>query len=101
MRRFAAYVATKKGMAGALKAVLGADSELFTYSHRRIREALAKLVTAAIESGAIRDDVDPADLLSGMSGICMTSDSPAAAERNARLVDLLVDGLRYRAPATR
>ena len=33
-----------------------------------------------------------------MSGICMATDSPDWADRTARLVDLLVDGLRYGAP---
>jgi hypothetical protein len=36
-----------------------------------------------------------------MSGICMATDSPGWSERSGRLVDLLVDGLRYGAPATR
>ncbi len=97
MRRFARYVATKRGMAAALKAALGVDSDLFTYSHRRIREALDRLVTAAVESGAIRSDTDSEDLLRGMSGICMATDSPEGVERNQRLIGLLVDGLRYRA----
>jgi AcrR family transcriptional regulator len=101
MRRFAGYVAKKKGMAMALKSVLGADSELFTDSHRRIHAAIHTLVAAAAESGAIRDDVDSADLLRAMSGICMATDSPDWADRTGRLVDLLVDGMRYGAPGAR
>lgn len=97
MRRFAAYVATKKGMGTALKSVLGADNELFTYSRRRISESLHRLVAAAVESGAVRPDTDPEDLLRGMSGICMAADSAEGEERSVRLIDLLVDGLRYRA----
>jgi hypothetical protein len=95
MRAFAGYVAMKRGMAMALKSALGPDNELFSYSHRRIREALATLVHRAVETGTIRSDVDPEDLLRAMSGICMTADAPALAERTGRLVDLLVDGLRY------
>src|SRR5246127_3181549 len=37
MTLFAGYVAKKRGMAAALKSALGADNELFTHSHRRIR----------------------------------------------------------------
>ncbi len=37
MRRFAGYVARKRGMAMALKSALGPDNELFSHSHRRIR----------------------------------------------------------------
>jgi AcrR family transcriptional regulator len=98
MRAFARYVATKKGMAAALKPVLGPDNELFAYSRRRIHEALNSLVTAAAASGAIRADVNSDDLLSGMSGICMATDTPGWADRTERLVQLLIDGLRYGAP---
>jgi AcrR family transcriptional regulator len=99
MRQFAGYVARKRGMAMALKSALGPDNELFSYSHRRIRESLGLLVDAAVKVGQIRSDVDTEDLLRAMSGICMAVDTPGWAERTHRLVDLLVDGLRYGAPA--
>ncbi len=99
MGNFAGYVATKKGMAMALKAVLGADNELFTYSHDRIHSALATLVAAAVSGATIRADADADDLLRGMSGICMATDSPGWQDRTGRLIALLVDGLRYGAPA--
>ncbi len=51
-------------------------------------------------AGEIRSDVDHEDLLRAMSGICMATDSTASAERTARIVDLLVDGLRFGAPAS-
>ena len=98
MRNFAGYVARKKGMAMALKSVLGADSELFTHSHQRIRTAMGTLIAAATEAGTIRNDVEPDDLLRAMGGICMATDSADWADRTTRLVDLLVDGLRYGAP---
>ena len=100
MRSFAVYVARKRGMAMALKSVFGKDNELFTQSHERISTAITTLVTAASATGAIRSDVDPADLLRAMGGICMATDSPDWAERTGRLVDLLMDGLRYGAPGS-
>jgi AcrR family transcriptional regulator len=100
MRRFAGYVARKRGMAMALKSALGPDNELFSHSQRRIGAALDTLVKAAVASGEIRSDVDSEDLIRAMSGICMAADTPDRAERTGRLVDLLVDGLRFGAPAT-
>jgi AcrR family transcriptional regulator len=94
MRRFVEYVAKKRGMAMALKAVLGADSELFAYSHQRIRTALNTLVDSAVAAQTIRADVDSEDLLRAMSGICMATDA-GWSDRASRLVDLLMDGLRY------
>lgn len=99
MRRFAGYVARKRGMAMALKSALGPDNELFSHSHRRVRAALDTLVKAAVATGEIRSDVDPEDLMRAMSGICMAADTPERVERTGRLVDLLVDGLRFGAPA--
>lgn len=95
MHRFVEYVAKKRGMAMALKAVLGADSELFAYSHQRIRSSLGALVDAAVRARTIRADVDSEDLLRAMSGICMASDTPGWSDRTPRLVNLLMDGLRY------
>jgi AcrR family transcriptional regulator len=99
MKSFAQYVARKRGMAMALKSALGPDNELFAYSHQRINEALGSLLDAAVATGEIRADVDREDLLRAMSGICMATDSPGWAERTGRMVDLLLDGLRYGAPA--
>ncbi len=99
MRRFTAYAARKRGMAMALKAALGSDNELFAASRSRIRAALGTLVEAAVAAGEIRADIDVDDLQSALSGICMATDAPDWAERSGRLVDILVDGLRYGAPA--
>jgi AcrR family transcriptional regulator len=99
LERFVDYVATKRGMAEALKSVVGADSELFAESHRRISEAIHRLVAAGVESGAIRADIEPFDLLRAVSGICLAPQSAAAdwREHAKRLIGLLMDGMRYRA----
>ena len=97
MRRFTAYVALKRGMAGALKSALGAENELFTYSAQRIRAALGALVAAAVDSGEISARADVEELLRGMSGICMASELSGTTDYSSGLVDLLIDGLRYRA----
>jgi AcrR family transcriptional regulator len=95
MERFVGHVATKRGMAMALKSVIGKDSELFAYCHGLIRESVTRLLTAAAEAGAVRSDVEAADLLKALSGICMVSDQPGWQDQARRLVNLLHDGLRY------
>ena len=99
MERFVGYVATKRGMAMALKAVIGKDSELFAYCHGLIRQSAASLLKAASDAGTIRGDVDASDLMKAMSGICLVSDQPGWEEQASRLVNLLVDGLRFGAPS--
>lgn len=99
LREFAGYVTRKKGMAMALKSALGPDNDLFTESHRRMHDAFGAVLDAAVKSGDVRADANPDDLMRGLSGICMASDTSAESRRrNARLVDLLVDGLRHGTP---
>ncbi len=98
MQRFVGYAATKRGMAAALKSAVGTDSELFAYAHKRVNDAISSLLTAAADSGAIRADVNPQDLMRAMSGICMAVGEASLQDQARRLVALLMDGLRYGAP---
>jgi AcrR family transcriptional regulator len=101
MRRFVAYVTTKKGMAAALKAAVGADSELFVHSRQNITAAIGALVKACVADGSAPESTNPDDLMRAMSGFCLVSDQPGWQDQAIRLVDLLVDGLRYGAAAAR
>jgi len=100
MQRFVAYVAAKKGLAMHLKTVVSADSDLFAYSHARMHAAIRTLVDAAAADGAIRDDVEPADLLRALSGVCLMADQPGWQDQACRISSLLMDGLRYRPAPT-
>jgi AcrR family transcriptional regulator len=99
MQRFVAYVATKKGLATYLKSVVSAESDLFQTTQGRVRETVGSLVGAAAEAGTIRDRIDGMDLLRALSGVCMMTDSPGGPEQGARVASLLMDGLRFGAPA--
>jgi hypothetical protein len=101
MAGFVGYVATKRGLAGTLKQAADRNEDLFSYVHGRLRGAMAKLAKAAVEAGEIRDDVDSADLLRGLGGVCMASDAAGWQEQALRLVALMMDGLRYGAPKPR
>lgn len=100
MSDFVGYVATKRGLAATLKQAADKNAELFAHTRARIEQSLGKLVHAAAQAGEIRADVDSVDLLRAMSGVCMISDSAGWQEQTLRLVKLLVDGLRYGAPAS-
>lgn len=98
LRRFVGYVAAKRGMASALKSVVGADSELFAESHQRVSAAVERLVAAGVAAGAVRADVAPLDLLRAVSGVCLATDRSAPEDAD-RLLGLLMDGMRYSAAA--
>ncbi|MDQ1697369.1 MAG: hypothetical protein QOJ03_2722 [Frankiaceae bacterium] len=99
MQRFVAYVATKKGLATYLKSVVSSDSDLFTSSHQRVQQTVSQLVDDAAAAGRIRAGVDGMDLLRALSGVCLMAEPNAEADCGSKVVSLLVDGLRYGAPA--
>ena len=99
VQRFPAFVATKKGLAPHLKTVISADSDLFTSSQEKLRCTMTRLLEAAAAEGSIRPDVDPGDVIRALAGVCMTGDASTSPDQTRRLAGLLMDGLRYGAPA--
>jgi AcrR family transcriptional regulator len=99
MQRFVAYVGTKKGLATYLKSVVSAESDLFQSTHARVSETIGQLVSAASDAGRIRSGVEGMDILRALSGMCMMADNPDGHEERSRVAALLMDGLRYGAPA--
>lgn len=99
MQRFVGYVATKRGMASALKTMMGTDAALFDDCRRQMNDAATRLLDAASATGGVRSDVSAADLLRAMGGICLATDGTDWPDQARPLVGLLVDGLRYGAPA--
>jgi len=98
MQRYAAFVATKRGLATALHSGDPAFDALPAYFDKRLRPALRSLLEAAAAAGEARADVEPDELLGAVAGLCMQAhnDRPDQARR---MVALLVDGLRYGANA--
>lgn len=95
MARFVDYVAAKRGMTTALRALLDADATLFDDCRDQLRRSAAALLEEAARAGHIRGDVDAGDLLRAMGGICLAADASHQAEQSQPLVALLLDGLRY------
>ena len=93
------YVPNKKGLASYLKSVVSADSDLFVSTHARVQQTINDLVQAAADAGTIRPGVEGMDLLRALSGVCLMSDQVGGACNGAVVADLLMDGLRYGAPA--
>ena len=72
MRRYAEFIATKRGLATALHSGDPAYETLPAYFERRLQPALSALLLAAAASGEVRADVEPDDLLRAVAGLCMT-----------------------------
>ena len=98
MDRFIDYLATKRGMAEALRMVIASGGNPYAKSRESLLEAISSLLKAGSDQGALRRDIDPADVMIGISGISLVAGAPEQREQAGRLLDLLVDGLRYRPP---
>jgi AcrR family transcriptional regulator len=93
MDLFGSWLATKRGMLGTLLA--GADRDgKHAASRHQVIAAINALLDAGRASGAVRDDIDSEDLVASLVGIFTVAGDPAQRAQAARLLDLLMDGLR-------
>ena len=94
MLLFVDYIATKQLIAAALNTLVGATSKLFESSGAQIKGAIHSLVERAIDSGDIRPDLDPLDLLRALVGVSNVASAPDWPESARRLVHILIAGSR-------
>jgi AcrR family transcriptional regulator len=97
MDRFVAYMTTKRGMADALRAVIASGGNPYAHSRELLVAAITALLSAGARAGTVRSDVAAVDVLTSLSGISLAASEPAQREQAGRMLDLLMDGLRYRA----
>jgi hypothetical protein len=54
------------------------------------------MLSAGATEGRLRGDIDPADVMFGISGISLVAGASEQRDQAGRLLDLLLDGLRDR-----
>jgi AcrR family transcriptional regulator len=91
---FVDAVETKQIIAPVLNALVGDPKKVFEASYAQMHEALRALAKRAIQSGDIRNDLDPIDLLRAIVGVANVSASPDWQQSARRLVDILIAGAR-------
>lgn len=94
MLLFVDYIAAKKIIAPALNTMVGGPSKLFEATGDQIKGAIQALVERAIESGDIRPDLDPFDLLRALVGVSHVASGPDWVRSARRLVQILILGSR-------
>jgi AcrR family transcriptional regulator len=98
MDRFIDYMMTKRGMADALRALIASGGNPFAHSRDRLTTAITTLLEAGAAAGTLRSDVESADLLASMGGVALAAGEPTQRDQASRMLNLLMDGLRYRNP---
>jgi len=94
MLLFVDYIAAKQIIAPALNSLVGGPSKLYESSRAQITGAIHALVNRAIESGDIRKDLAPFDLLRALIGVSNIATGPDWKQSARRLVDILITGSR-------
>jgi AcrR family transcriptional regulator len=94
MLLFVDYIATKELIAPALNSLIAGRSKLFESSAMQVTTAIQSLVQRAIESGDIRADLEPLDLLRALVGVSNVASVPNWPESAKRLVHILIAGSR-------
>lgn len=95
MGRFLDYMATKRGMADALRALIATGANPYAQSRGRLLAAISALVDAGKTAAVVREDIEPADVLVSLSGVSLVAGEPQQRDQAQRLLDLLMDGLRH------
>ena len=98
MQRYVDFISAKRGLAAALHSGDPAYNTLPAYFQERLRPALQTLLEAAAAAGEVRGGVEPYDLLRAVASLC-TPAHDVGPDYARRMVDLLIDGLRYGAIA--
>jgi AcrR family transcriptional regulator len=94
MLLFVDHIAAKQIIAPALNSVAGGPSKLFEGSRGLVQGAIDALVKRAIESGDIRPDLVPFDLLRALIGVAHVASGAGWQQSARRLVDILIAGSR-------
>lgn len=93
--RYMQFIATKQGLAAALHSGDPAFEGLPGYFRSNFEPALTALIGVAAQSGAIRADIAPYDLLRAIGNLSVASGEDGEAHTE-RMLLLLVDGLRFK-----
>jgi AcrR family transcriptional regulator len=96
MDRFADYLAAKREMAGALRAVIGSGAVTSSQARAQLSAAVQTMLDAGAADRTLRGDVRAEDAVASLVGIFLACGQPEQREQAGRMLDLLMEGLRRR-----
>ncbi|WP_328430213.1 TetR/AcrR family transcriptional regulator [Streptomyces sp. NBC_00443] len=94
MDRLAEFAMTKAGLADAIRLATGAPGSPAKPSPTPVAEAAELLLRTAEEAGTIRPGVTADDFILAIAGLWQMTPTEDWRPRAARLLDLVMDGLR-------
>lgn len=97
MDRYAAFVATKRGMIDTLRAGRASGTMATPATRERVTAAIATILTEGARTGSFRADVAPDEVTAMLLGIFLSTAAGDTPEQTGRLLGLVVDALLPRA----
>jgi AcrR family transcriptional regulator len=94
IHRYVDFLSAKRGLAAALHSGDPAYNALPSYFKERLLPAFNGLLEAAVAAGQVRGGIEAFGLLWAVASLC-TPAPDAGPDHARRMVDLLIDGLRY------
>ncbi|KIF66738.1 TetR family transcriptional regulator [Streptomyces sp. AcH 505] len=94
LNRYAAFIATKRGMAETLRAGWASGRITTPSTRERVTAGIAAILARGARTGTLRSDVDPDDVTAMMLGVFLSTAASSTPEQTGRLLDLLVYALR-------
>ena len=94
MDRYAAFVATKRGMVDTLRAGWASGRMATPTTRERVTAAIALILADGARAGSLRADADPEDVTAMLLGVFLSTAASSTPEQTGRLFDLIVDALR-------
>ncbi len=91
---FIDYVADKTLILPAMDTVPGGSTRMIEGSRGPIHGTFRQLVQHAIDSGELRPQTDPDDIIRALIGVFHTTSLPGWETSARRIVDILIDGSR-------
>jgi AcrR family transcriptional regulator len=92
LRALSSYLVTKRGLASALIAARGKDSEVISTCSQIMRSTAERLLQRAQDAGVVRADVTTADVMMLVHGVVVAAER--APEQTDHLLSITLDGLR-------
>lgn len=93
MEMFVDFMAAKRGLGDTLRAVLTSEDDR-QHTRDQLRSAITVLLAAGVDTGSVRAEVTPDDLLMSLGGITLIAAEESQRELATRLIGLLLDGVR-------
>jgi AcrR family transcriptional regulator len=101
MEEFAGWVHAKKGMVESLRAMSASGAINRSETRDQLAATIERFLGAGVAANQFRAGVRPDDMLASLTGIFLVSGDSHESGQAGRLLDLLMDGLRYAASSGR